>query len=238
MVYYLVGGIDVEAVRKAGVDYEIVKDVVIRNNIESGSENGAIIIFTGDDITIEKNTVENGLIFVHATGSIIRYNTVTAIKEKTKIYGTGIGSDVKAEGGANHSNQVYGNEVNDFATGINIIGINQTVYDNVVTNCINGIVLSTLEDSKFYGNTVKSNKKSSRGFSVSPSSKYLDNVIIGAGLDEANTDSNRNTIDVLGNGFRIEYTNDEIGQENFKVVVKNNKITSTDVTNFFLLQWC
>lgn len=223
-------GIDLEGVRSGGLLYEIVKDVVIRDNYETGSQNGSIIIFTADDVIIEGNTLETGLSFVHTEGSIIRNNKITAVREISKTNGTGIGSDMKSED-ANHSNQVYGNEVIDFGIGISVVGRNHTVFDNVVTNCTNGIVLKTLKDCRFYGNVVKSNVKASIGFSNS--SDYLDNVIIGADIDEANTNANQNVIDVLGNGLRLEYINDDKGQEDFKVVVKNNSITCLSTTNFF-----
>lgn len=59
-------GIDIEALRdidSAGnyIYYEIVKDVIIRNNVEKGSARSAFIVAIGDDTLIENNDTENGI---------------------------------------------------------------------------------------------------------------------------------------------------------------------------------
>jgi hypothetical protein len=205
--------IDVEAYRKREngklVLYEKVENVIIRNNIESGSARGGFLIAIGDKVTIENNTVATSISYRYSSGSIIRNNTL-----RSPIKGTGTALRGGMAGTETiNNNKIYGNKVYDFHQGILLYGKDHQVYDNTLTNCNEAIFVKDIKDSKIHNNHIKSNRNGSRGifahFTTIENSEFVSN-----------------DIDVLGSPFNFTYVNRTNNERNFNVLVKDNSFTS------------
>lgn len=154
-------GIDIEALR--GIDdngnyiyYEIVKDVIIRNNIEKGSARSAFIVAIGDDTIIENNDTENGISYSLATGVKIRNNRITGVNDK-HLNSNAIGGGVSGTE-TTYNNEISGNIIKGYGTGITLYAKQAKVYDNVIENAGKGIfVPDEIRDTEIYGNIITNN---------------------------------------------------------------------------------
>lgn len=207
---------------------ELVNGVVIRNNIEKGSELGAFLIFAGDNVLIENNTTESTIAVQNTNGSIVRNNVMTAIEGgRMNINGAGISGLLRAD--ENYNNQIYGNIITNFAFGIRSFGINNNFYNNTINNFLFGLSLRNSKNTNIYGNNFSSNRLNSVG--IISNADYLDNVVIGAKTTENNTINNKNIFNVVSNPFIMQDFNTAFGQEDYELIIKNNEFTSSNNTN-------
>ncbi len=207
--------IDIEADRSHDPPYEIVEDVIIRNNIEKGSRKGGFLIYSGDKVIMEDNQMENSLSFSSTIGSTIRNNTLTAMSDQSRNYGAALSAGVMRREDKNYNNAVYGNTITGFSTGIRITNTDLKVYDNKVIDCTVGIAVNAITNSKVYNNEIKSTRDESDGIN-SVLSKYVDELYI-----------YNNTIDVIRKAIRFYGINTQVGEESFRFSLKKNKITSS-----------
>ncbi len=220
-------GIDVEAVRHGnprGIS-EIAEDIIIKNNTESGSRIGAVTVHTGDRVTIEDNTFENSISYSTSIGTIIRHNKITGKTPKNTDRGIAIVAGRDDVYDKNYGNKVYGNIIKDYSVGIVMTNKDLEVYDNEISNCKVGITIGTIRESKLYNNTIKSNRDSSDGIVSHPTVEYMDNVLVG-GVSKGNS------IDVTRTPLKFVNVNHENGQEDFKLMITHNTITSTSTNTF------
>ena len=224
--------IDVEAVRGSNPSgpYEIAEDIIIRNNTETGSRVGGMTIHTGDRVTIEDNIMENSLSYSTSIGSIIRNNTITSTTDKTSNSNSAITAGREDRYDRNYGNKVYGNTIIGFSTGIMMTNTDLEVYNNTIIDCKTGLLFQTIRNSKVYGNTIKSTRASSDGIVTHPTVQYIDDITIGSGVNEANTVDKENIIEVTRTPLKFVGINNESGQENYKIIIKNNRINSTNTS--------
>lgn len=208
--------IDVEAYRSRVdgeiVFYEKVDGVIIRNNIEKEGSRGGFLVAIGDNVTIEENTLENGITYKHATGTIIRNNVL-----EPKVPGTGLGINAgQQDSETSSNNQVYGNTITNYGTGMHVYGKDNKVHDNIIKNCETGIMGKNIKNTEIYENSITSENADSRGlfFHVTD----LEDVSI-----------TNNTIDTPNNPFTFTLVNVNDGQEAYTVDIAENKIRSAKV---------
>ncbi|WP_430813457.1 hypothetical protein [Carboxylicivirga sp. RSCT41] len=156
-------GIDVEAYRTRDdngnlIEYQIAKDITIRNNIEKGSMASAFTIAIGQDITIENNTTENTIGFSLANGVRIINNVINAQADDVALKG---GKPQNSE--TIFNNEISGNTVNSGNLGISIYNQDIDVYDNIIKNCKTGIMINDIIGSNIYGNKISSDVTNSYG---------------------------------------------------------------------------
>ena len=219
--------IDVEAVRHGnprGIS-EIAEDIIIKNNTESGSRIGAITVHTGDRVTIEENKFESSVSYSTSIGTIIRNNEITATTDLNKNNGTAIVAGRDDLYDTNYNGRVYGNIIKDYAIGITITNKDIDTYDNEILNCKTGIRIATIKNARIYNNVIKSSKEDSDGIVSHPNLEYMDNVTIGE-------KSKGNSIEVTRTPLKFVNVNEKDGQENLKLIISNNNITSENTSNF------
>ncbi len=212
--------IDIEPVWSNGIKFEIVENVIIRNNTERGSEKGGFVNARGHYITYEGNKMESTIAIGETIGSIVRNNT---FKNPTKNSKTAILAGMNDPRGhgkeRNSDNQVYENTIIGFDKGIFLQDPEIDLHSNIITNCKSGIQILNSRDSKIRNNTITSNRERSEGIS-NKVSEYIDNVTV---ID--------NTIEVVGSPFRFTSVNLEEAQKDFRITIENNEATSTENNN-------
>ncbi|SNR14125.1 right-handed parallel beta-helix repeat-containing protein [Tenacibaculum jejuense] len=219
--------IDVEAVRHGnprGIS-EIAEDIFIKNNTENGSRVGAVTVHTGDRVTIEGNKFENSISYSTSIGTIIRNNEIIATTYKNINNGTAIVAGRADRYDDNYNGKVYGNTIENYAIGMTVSNKDLEVYANKITNCKTGLRITTIRNAKIYDNIITSSKENSDGIVSHPNLEYMDNVIVGG-------ESKGNTIKVTRTPLKFVNVNEKSGQENFKLIVANNIITSENTSSF------
>ncbi|NER15573.1 right-handed parallel beta-helix repeat-containing protein [Spongiivirga citrea] len=213
--------IDIEPVRQRDaatneiIDYQRVQDVIIRGNTERNSRVGSFTIFVGDNIIIENNNLDTSAGWSFASNSKIRNNTFTAesILNKPAIIAGGSGDTV-------FNNEIYGNTITGYSTGITGYLGKMKIYDNTINNTINAIQLFEFYDAEITGNTILSSRGNSRGITFQIT--HASNVLIANNSIDVQT-AHLNFID-LNQG--AEYANNTI------TVERNNFDTSDAVVQF------
>ncbi|MCM5663418.1 right-handed parallel beta-helix repeat-containing protein [Galbibacter mesophilus] len=212
-------GIDVEAYRTRGDDgelifYEKATDIIIRNNTEKGSAAGGFLVAIGDDVTLENNTVENGIGFTLATGVKIINN---------RIIGNGDMSENGITAGkpgteTTYNNEISGNTIEGYGTGITLYNKQVKVFDNNLVNTRNGILIpDEVEEAEIYNNTFTSNVSGSHGIFVHIAS--ADNVTI-----------YENDFDTDSYGMNFVNVNLDASAANNEVLVRDNTFASNQTT--------
>ncbi|MEN3324131.1 right-handed parallel beta-helix repeat-containing protein [Mariniflexile soesokkakense] len=212
-------GIDIEALRDRDANgnfimYEIVKNVIIRNNVERGSVSGGFLVAIGDDTIIENNDMENSIGYGLSTGVKIRNNKITGTSAKhlnTAAIGAG---DPNSD--TCYNNEVSGNIVKGYEIGVSLYARDAKIYDNTLENLRYGIFITNnkVKNTDIYNNTIKSSVANSFGFYAQLTA--LDNINITG-----------NKIDVKSNAIAFVNINLGSGENNNKVNVNNNSIMSS-----------
>jgi hypothetical protein len=190
--------------------YEKVDGLIIRNNVESGSQRGGFLVSIGDNVTLENNTMETTITYRYANGTIIRNNTLKSDKIKyssVAIRGGEKGSQTQS------NNKIYGNKIFNYVQGIQIRGKDHEVYDNTITNCNESIYVIDIKDSKINNNHIKSNYFRGKGIFA-----YRTTI--------ENSEFNDNDIEVTGTAFNFIYVNRGNEAKNYNVDIKNNTFNS------------
>jgi hypothetical protein len=212
-------GIDIEAYRTTDSDgsiiyYEIAKDIIIRNNIESGSVTTAFTVFIGDNVTIENNDTENSIGYAYATGVKIKNNRITGDGSGTYISAIGAG---KADTETTYDCEISGNTIIGYNTAISLYSKETQIFGNTTQNCKRGVFVTNsnnIRNVDIYNNNFTSSRDNSSGFyaQLAP----LNNVNI-----------YENTIDVKGYAVYFTSVNIQAGSENNTVMVNNNSFLSS-----------
>ncbi|GAA4282095.1 hypothetical protein GCM10022260_25180 [Gaetbulibacter aestuarii] len=218
--------LDIEPYRSGGTIYEIAEDITIRNNIEKGSAQGGFIIYTGDRITIESNTMENGIHYRQTSGSIIRNNKITGVSDISNNARTAIGAENR---NGNKDNVISGNTISGFNTGINVGDYNSIeVFDNVINDCGKAIGYQSLLNAKIHDNTITSCDLGigSQGLNVTlENSEFYNNIItdckLGFNLNYTNVEELSNTFTIRNNTFESS-SNSEVKYVKGLEFINNN----------------
>ena len=196
--------------------YQRVYDVTIRNNKEIGSRIGAFTIYAGDNIIIEDNELESVVGWSYASNSKVRNNTfldTDNLNNTTAILASGSGETV-------FNNEISGNIIKGFKTGITAYTGKMKIYDNTIIDFVNGIFLNDIKNTQIYNNNIKSSIANSRGITFQLTS--ADNILI-----------ENNQIDVKTLSLNFVGLNQGVGEENYNVTVDNNSfISNTSICNF------
>lgn len=161
-------GIDLEpffGVNETSVlEYQLLRNVTIRNNTFVGSFNGDIIFFRCHDVEVYGNTFTRSLSNNTAYDIQIHDNTFTSVTNAP--YAFSLSSRISALTGLeqNYNYEIYNNTITGYENGIAIGGKNMTVYNNTITNCKTGIQMTDLDTATFYDNTITSNVANSNGY--------------------------------------------------------------------------
>jgi hypothetical protein len=209
--------INLEPVRKRDeitnelVYYQRVQDVTIKNNTEKNSRTGSFNIYVGDNIIIENNNIESVVAWSYASNSKIRNNIFKASTDTTRpaIIASGAGETV-------FNNEISGNQIMDYGTGIAAYHGKLKIFNNDLKNISSGIVLNKVTDMEVYENKISSAKSNSRGITFQITS--ADNILI-----------KNNVIDVVTNHIKLIDVNQAIGQENNRITFQNNVLSSSAV---------
>jgi len=207
--------LNIEAVRTRDANgnlvlYERVYDVILRGNVERGSRVGAFSIYTAENVIVENNNFENKVSYVYASGTKIRNNTFKA-SEKSKlvpaINALGYGETV-------FNNEISGNLVQGYDIGIAAYYKNLKIFENNIENSITmGIQLKQAENMEILNNKIFSTVKSSKG--IMAHLTFVNDILIEG-----------NEINVEKEQLYFAYLNREIGQEDNKVTINDNKLYS------------
>jgi hypothetical protein len=215
--------LDVEAVRARDTNgdlvfYERAEDIFITNNIEKNSRIGGFTVAIGYDVTLENNTVETGISFSLAHGTKIINNTLISSSNS----GTGIKAGrTNADDATIYNNEVYGNSIKGFGTGIMVSNKDVTVYNNDIEDCLIGVTLIGLTNGTIENNTISSNLEGSLGITIGTT--YANGVIIKG-----------NNINVKRNPLKFNKTNSEPDYLNYEVTVSNNILRNGDQSSTFI----
>ncbi|WP_106794557.1 right-handed parallel beta-helix repeat-containing protein [Aquimarina sp. Aq78] len=196
--------------------YEKAHKIFIRNNTERGSRVGGFTISIGEEVTIEGNDMENKIVYSATSDSKIRNNTFVATeKSKTTpaILAAGTGETV-------FNNEISGNNISGYGVAIAAYYGEVDIFGNQIINNSSGVQLKQIEKkTNIYGNLIKSSSASSRGISIQ--STFANNVSI----HSHNTATSY--IDVKANHLYFVAVNQEAGQENYGVDIRDNTFKSS-----------
>ncbi len=198
------------------VNYQIVQDVVIKNNTERGSRIGSFNVFIGDRITLENNTVENKMAWSLASNTKIRNNTFIASEKSSGVPAI----DVGGTGDTVFDNEISGNKISGYGVAISAYFGEVNIFHNELIDNSSGIQLKNIEkETVVYENLIKSSVPSSRGISIQ--STFANNVTI------RSHNTSQYYIDVKTNHLYFVAVNEEAGQENYLVNINNNNFDSS-----------
>ncbi|MFL1895419.1 right-handed parallel beta-helix repeat-containing protein [Aquimarina sp. 2-A2] len=190
-------------------EYQKVHHIYIRNNTQIGR--GDFYASHGDGpIVIEGNKMEATISFSVANGVRIANNTFEA-SDAEAANGNAITAGVAyaTEHPLVFDNEVYGNTITGYHTGINAGGQNTKIYENYIEG-YNGIVLSSGRGIGLHNTTISNNTIKVTKYGIS-ARKSLDKVYI-----------TNNTIESESGPLVLSGINIDAGQSNQKLYVKNN----------------
>ncbi|MGB3776299.1 MAG: right-handed parallel beta-helix repeat-containing protein, partial [Leeuwenhoekiella sp.] len=207
--------IDIEAYRTRQngklILYENVKNVTIRNNIEKEGARGGFLIAVGDNITIENNTVEDGIGYKYTRNSVIKNNRLIARERGGVAMGIGMEDSRTIS-----NNKVIGNHIEGYDVAISIFGDDHLVQDNMIKNCGTGINGKNFSNTKILKNRIISNNPVSRGIFVHYTS--VNRVLI-----------KENIIDTPNNAFKFDLINLGEDQNDYCAHLVDNQFKSNYV---------
>lgn len=171
-------GLDVEAVRGGSFDtgyvlYEKAHDITISNNTESGSKYGAFIVAIGEDTTIKNNITENKIAIGDGAGVKILDNVITALPNDTT--GSGITTGHPDSKSASN-NIISGNTITGYTVGIAVYTRDNEIYGNTIKEFVTGIQPKNIKNMNIYNNIFESSLSNSVGIFGNITS--MDNVNI------------------------------------------------------------
>jgi len=195
--------------------YQKVYDVTIRGNTERGSRIGAFTIYAGDNIIIENNDLENLVSWSYASNSKVRNNAFKALSKinKPAILVGGSGETV-------FNNEVSGNTITGYDSGITVYFGKVKIFNNIINNCTTGIFLNQIIDTDMYNNKILSNLDNSSGIKFQLASG--NNISI-----------KNNEVNVKTRNINFVGLNQKNGEENFSVTVEGNSFISTGILDFY-----
>ncbi|BAX82612.1 right-handed parallel beta-helix repeat-containing protein [Labilibaculum antarcticum] len=210
--------LDIEATRTRDsegnlVYYQRAYDIIIRNNIEKGSGNASFYVAIGEDVTIVNNTSEKAIGWGLASGVKVKENIITSLINST----SGIIGGRPGGNGTIFGNEISGNIVKGFVTGIRVNNVDLKVYENEIENCIIGIALGDLDNADIYDNSI-STERDANCYGIYAHIGSLDDVRI-----------QNNKIEVSYKPIAFTNVNLEEGHEDNIVTLKDNDLNGGEV---------
>jgi parallel beta-helix repeat protein len=202
--------INVEPARRRAADGTLLEmqkvfNTYIKKNKETNSRGGFLTVTIGQDITVEDNDIGTRVVYSLTNGTKILNNRFKAGGiglESWAIFAAGSGETV-------FNNEVAGNEVSGYKTGI-VVGSNEAfVHDNVINNSNVGIQLSKPNDTRIIDNKINVVEKG-----ISCTNSFINN-----GEIRGNKITTTKT-----NGFHIYFTgvNQTENSKDYKVTIVGN----------------
>lgn len=150
------------------IQFEWVENLIIKGNRFRGNHLGSIILFAGDQVTIEDNFSDHTISQNTTIGSKIINNTLEAREDLQGVTGITT-SDFRRYTDRNGGNlqeyaignDVIGNVVNGFTTGIRIRGGQSQVSENQISNFSAGLIVEKAENADIFENTYRSDDRNS-----------------------------------------------------------------------------
>jgi len=147
--------INIEAARRRDTDGNLeelqkVFNVFVRRNTETNSRSGFITVNIGQYTTVEDNSVGTRISYKLTNNTKILNNTLRADGiglESWAIFASGTGETV-------FNNEVGGNNISGYKTGVVVASNGAYVHDNIIDNVAVGIQLSRANDPRIIDNTI------------------------------------------------------------------------------------
>ena len=206
--------IDIEPIRTRDnvtgeiIWWQYVENVIIQNNTEYNSREGSFTIYAGNNIQIDNNDVQNTVSWSYPFNSKVINNTFTAVSNPIKpaIIAGGSGDSV-------FNNEISGNTINNYGTGISANHRDIVISNNTLNNCITGIQFKNSADMQVFNNTFQATTSGCRG-------------IMGHLATMNNIEIYNNVFNITSNALYFVQLNKAAGEENNMVYVHDNNFDS------------
>ncbi|GAA3641535.1 hypothetical protein GCM10022397_28400 [Flavivirga jejuensis] len=193
------------------IEQEKATDIIIRGNTETGSRGGSISVHIGQNVTIEDNDLETQVAYTYTNGTKIINNRFHGAQSSSNyaVFATGDGDTV-------YNNEIAGNIIKDYSSGIILNSNDIDVHDNVISGGTIGIQLSKTINSQVYSNNITA---SYAGISVS--NTWLNNVEIKG-----------NEISAGSLNMSFSHSNNEPEHASYSVTVTENIFKTSEKVSF------
>ncbi|WP_298316353.1 right-handed parallel beta-helix repeat-containing protein [uncultured Aquimarina sp.] len=212
--------INVEPARRRddnGVLLELQKafDITIRNNTETNSRAGFVTVTIGQDITVEDNDIGTRVVYSLTNGTKIlnnRFNAAGSATESWAIFAAGTGETV-------FNNEIAGNEIAGYTTGIVVSSNEAYVHDNSISDVAVGLQMSKPNDARVIDNDIVASEKG-----IAATNTFINNGEI----------RGNNITTTNGNGFHIFFStlNNTDETRNYSVILEENKFFNSNKVTF------
>ncbi|MEM8937770.1 MAG: right-handed parallel beta-helix repeat-containing protein [Bacteroidota bacterium] len=214
-------GIDLEAYRERDannnlIEYERVENVIIRGNNFTNNFKGDLVIFTANDVLVENNTMDNFVGANAAFNCTIRNNTIVARESgvQTSI-GISFGELIINGEDLVYNNEITGNTISGFDTGISIGGLDMSVNNNTIRDFDEGIFFKRLRNSEVFNNDMQSFRNISWGYIT------VNGNVRNVNVSKDVIDVSHKTINFLG--LNREFTDGSITFDDVDFVSRGNR---------------
>lgn len=223
-------GIDIEGYGEGSIDYEIPKNIIIRNNTFRGNMGESICNFSGYEVIIEGNHSDNTISYGNGTDTVIANNVFI----RTDNQKTAIGGQKVSQGFDGNNVTIVGNVIKGFSSGIDARGKDVVVDGNTLSHLGDtgvGITAYKAENVLITNNSVHRTKGKSYRIELSKDIHLLNNKAHGS--DTCGIESNASSKVILeGNVIRncssgILITSRSTEEHDNEVVVSGNHIDLT-----------
>ncbi len=196
------------------IEREKVTDIIIRGNKETGSRGGSISVHIGQNVTIEDNDFETPVTYTYANGTKIINNRFKGkgASSNYAIFATGDGDTV-------YNNEIAGNVIEDYSTGMILSSYDLDVHDNVVSGVEFGALLGKMKNSEFYNNDI-----TATSFGIIVGNSWLDKVEIKG-----------NTISAGSENMKFSNSNNKPEHANYTFSVTDNICKTNKKVSFYLV---
>lgn len=153
------------------IQFEWAEDITIIDNTFKGNLAGSIIVFSGDDILIEGNFSDHSISQNNTSNSNIIGNTIIARGQVSgragittsdfRTYVDFVGELGTLKQNAS-GNNVIGNTIEGFTTGMRIRGTDAEVTGNTIKRASTCLIIDRTENTDIHNNTYSSNKIASK----------------------------------------------------------------------------
>ncbi len=224
-------GIDLEALRYINNDSTIneinkIEDVIIKNSRFKGNAAGDIDIYTVSKVIIENNFFDKWVANFASNDVIIRDNIFESRNPEIS-FGINIQSFIRNGTEFNFNYTITNNTITGYRDGIKLAGINQTVNGNKINNCVTGLQLNNLSDSKIFDNRYTSNLNVSYGINPFPNSIINNVTLTNEYINVTNRPLNFRGVNknatVPDNQLTINNCELHTNSKNFKLHIKDSK---------------
>ncbi len=194
------------------LELQKVFNAYIRGNTETNSRGGFITVTIGQDITVENNDIGTRAVYSLTNGTKFLNNRFNADAggigtESWAIFAAGGGETV-------FNNEIGGNEISGYKTGIVVSSNEAYVHDNIINNTDNGIQLSKPNDTRVIDNVLNVTEKG-----ITATNTFINNGEVRG-----------NEITTASGGFHVYFTGVNQTDEslNYKATVTDNSFLNAN----------